>query len=391
MQLAVLLCGLVSSTAPASARRGSHVAVDKFCTAAQIGGLRWDGITHLSQAMAPLIVDGAGAVAPADAAAWAQWSAALVGAAHGNGSKIVLPLHIISKPVAATLFASPVNASLLATAAGAAAALAVGAGYDGVQLDIEGLQQPSAAGFEAFLVAMRRALVTAAAAAAVPTLSLSSTLYMPKLVQSDFGTYNLTRMTMAGGLCDFVFLMGYDMGWAAAAPGSGAREAVPNAPLDGLALGLAHAAAVGAPPGAMVLGLPMYGKVFTCDGAAPAAQGNCSTAEKNMKNKKVDDLIAAASAAAPGACTAGVDGATASAVLDCAQGIAVPGEGPAAGARQQAWYETRATIAAKVGLADTQNLGGIGFWTACGVDPATTAEGRGTWDDVAAYVAGGAR
>jgi len=110
-----------------------------------------------------------------------------------------------------------------------------------------------------------------------------------------------------------------------------------------------------------------------------------------MKNKKVDDLIAAASAAAPGACTAGVDGATASAVLDCAQGIAVPGEGPAAGARQQAWYETRATIAAKVGLADTQNLGGIGFWTACGVDPATTAEGRGTWDDVAAYVAGGAR
>ena len=382
------LLALLACSGAAAARRESHVAVDKFCIEAtgQLTSLRWDAITSLSQAVAPISVDATGAVAPADAALWAQWSAPLVAAAHGNGSTVVLPLHIVSKPVAAALFASPVNDTLLAAAAAAAAALANSNGYDGVQLDIEGLQVASAAGYEAFVGAMKRALdALSARAGRLTALTLSVTVYAPKLVLSDFATYDVRRLT-DGTLCDFVFLMGYDMGWLEVPPG-GAQEAKPNAPLDGLIRGLANAVAAGAAPARMVLGLPLYGKLYTCDGTAPARMGNCSCAEKNMQNKKVDLLQAAA--AVPGSgCTSGVDAATASLVLDCPGGAPIPGFPQPPGQRQQAWFENHATIAAKMALA-ANGYKGVGFWTADGVQSGGSAEGKATWDAVAEFVAGG--
>ena len=189
---------------PCVSAGSSHVSVDKFCSDASIAGLRWDGITHLTQAFAPLGVDAAGTVAPQDATAWAQWSAPLVAAAHGNGTKILLPLHIVDKPTAAQIFATPFNTTLLTSAARAAATLAVAAGYDGIQLDIEGLKKTSAAGFEFFARAVKSALCAQGGGSS--SYTLSATVYMPKLVVGDFGTYNITRLTTDTTLCDFVFL-----------------------------------------------------------------------------------------------------------------------------------------------------------------------------------------
>ena len=94
------------------------------------------------QAINGLEVDAAGGVAPLDPATWPR--ADLVAAAHGNGSKIHVPLHVVSKPVAAQLFAT-VNDTLFASIAARAATFVRDAGYDGLSLDIEGLS-PSQGG-----------------------------------------------------------------------------------------------------------------------------------------------------------------------------------------------------------------------------------------------------
>ena len=65
-----------------------------------------------------------------------------------------------------------------------AAAAVIAAKYDGLQLDIEGLQVESKEGFELFVAACASALQNRA--------SLSVTVYGPKLVVSDFSTYNVS-------------------------------------------------------------------------------------------------------------------------------------------------------------------------------------------------------
>ena len=74
--------------------------------------------------------------------------------------------------------------NLNAAAASNAAAAVIAAKYDGLQLDIEGLQVESKEGFELFVAACASALQNRA--------SLSVTVYGPKLVVSDFSTYNVS-------------------------------------------------------------------------------------------------------------------------------------------------------------------------------------------------------
>jgi len=76
-------------------------------------------------------------------------------------------------------------------------------------------------------------------------------------------------------MADFVFIMGYDMTWLGAKPGSGAHFAGPNAPIDALEKALSLTITThGAAPSKLILGLPWYGRAFTCDGSgSPAYAG----------------------------------------------------------------------------------------------------------------------
>ena len=236
------------------AARSLHVAVTSFSTPSEIAGLRWDAITHLHQAINPLTISAAGDVLPSLPSTWPE--ASLIEAARGNLSQILVPVHMVSKPAAELFFAK--SHAEIAESGRKAVAAALSAGYDGLSVDIEGLQPTSKEGFEVLLAACAGAL--RASAPSLPRMLLV-TLYIAKLYQPLApSAYNLTRLA---ALADRVFLMGYDMSWNGATPGSGAHEAGPNSPLDGLASALTTAVdALGAKPATLLLGLPLYGRLY---------------------------------------------------------------------------------------------------------------------------------
>lgn len=191
---------VVPLAADAALARRSHVCVSKFETPGGASSVRWDAITDLGQAINGLQVSATGAVAPADASTWpvADW----VDAAHGNHTRITVSVHPASKVAAASFLALP--DVLIASAAESAALQVVRGGYDGMQLDWEGLGQQSRPGFESFVrhcAAALRASVSHSGLA--PTLSV--TLYAPKLVVSDASTYNISTLSR---LADYIFVMG---------------------------------------------------------------------------------------------------------------------------------------------------------------------------------------
>jgi len=202
--LIVLFFFLVTTPAAAAAAalpRRSHVCIDKFETTVGASSLRWDAITDLGQAINGLQVSATGHVAPVDASTWpmADW----VTAAHGNHTRITVSVHAVSKMAAASFLALP--DVVLASAAESAALQVVRGGYDGMQLDWEGLRQDSRVGFESFVRHCAGALKRASAGLAGPAATLSVTLYAPKLVVSDASTYNVSTLSR---LADFIFVMG---------------------------------------------------------------------------------------------------------------------------------------------------------------------------------------
>ena len=132
-----------------------------------------------------MIVSSDGKVAPADPPSWPL--AEMLDMAHGHNKTITASLHIESKPAAATFLQGPRAA--IQTAATNAAAAVIAAKYDGLQLDIEGLQVESKEGFELF--------VSSCASAFHNRASLSVTVYGPKLVVGDFATYNVSSHSMS--------------------------------------------------------------------------------------------------------------------------------------------------------------------------------------------------
>ena len=77
-------------------------------------------------------------------------------------------------------------------------------------------------------------------------------------------------------------------------PGRGWQHGGPNAPLNALELALRNAEEMGARAGSLILGLPLYGRVYVCDGGSVVAQGRdgsggapeCNCAEKNFVSQR---------------------------------------------------------------------------------------------------------
>ena len=380
--LAVVNCADRTCTLAPTPKR-SHFCVDKFQTPDDWAKFRWDAVTDLGQAVNTLQVTATGSVRMQDETTWPMQE--LIDAAHGNSTRIIATLHAVSKTDAEAFLSLP--PSTLSATATVAANLVVGAGYDGMQLDWEGLQPASKQGLERFVefchVALRQAAVSAGRNN-VPHLSV--TVYMPKLVSRDATTYNVSKLAQLG---DSVFIMGYDLQPLGVPMGQGWKSAGANSPLDVLELGLRNAIAMGAPMESLVLGLPFYGRLYLCDGATGLSASGvippaCHCAEKNFKKKTVDLLTGAASDSRR--CSHGFDEATASPWLDCPHGSDIAGLPANETARhQQAWYENLASLTKKLELVQSYGLGGVGVWTAHGISPIST-EGAAIYDAFKHYV-----
>lgn len=400
----------------------SCVAITRFATPAEIKTLHWPAITDLGQAINKLVCDASGNVKPDDVVTWPMKH--LVDAAHGNGTRIYTALSFDSKQSAASFFQRNVPSELDAVAS-AALDLVVSAGYDGLQLDIEGLKPQSQKGFEGLVSAFQRAVLalpagapsgrrdapsssdqaasTAAVVGRTPpsfgqaagqaggAFSLSLTVYGPKLVApSPLTAYNVTFLAP---LVDHIFIMGYDMTWLGAKPGG--LLAGPNAPLNSLRLALNNSIGqLHVPARKLVLGLPFYGRAFLCDGKEPAqpSHGNCSCSEKNFKKKGIGILmnVTAAGQGEKDGCFESFDEPSATPFWECADGAGIAGM-PTTG-RQQGWFENGRSMQNKLSLATQFDLKGVGIWSGGGCDsegssPVAT-ECAAIWAEFVKYVAG---
>ena len=205
-----------------------------------------------------------------------------------------------------------------------------------------------------------------------PAKKLLVTVYAPQLLNAmKRSAYNISLLSKTA---DFVFIMGYDMTWLGAKEGSGAKEAGPNSPLDGLSAVLKNSVhRWAANPSKLILGLPAYGDLYTCDGDSPPAFGNCST--RSQKKKKSVDILAAAATGSN--CIQGFDPQAFSPFFDCADGAHLPGSG-ARGVRQQGWFENLKSMNAKLDLASSFRLGGVGLWTGGGI--LDSGAGKDIWN-----------
>ena len=376
LMLSLLAAAIGGTTAAAT----SHVCVSSFSTSAELAALHFPAITDLVQSIASIIVSPNGAAEPGGDSPEAWPLAALRDAAQGNGTRIWAGLR--ASPDPATFLAG--GTAHVDAAAQRAVQLVAAAGYDGLQIDLEGLRPSSRAAYEGFLASLQRY-------AAPHNLRLSATVYALKLLgrqAHQSSAYNITRMAQ---LMTSVFIMGYDLSWLGTPPGTGWKSAGPCAPLDALAQ--AVEVAVGRTTSdRLVLGLPLYGRLYGCDGAPGAAfRGNCSCAHHNFKKKSVDILAGVVTSTANRAgCTSGWDDASATPFWECARGSGIVAA-PNPGGRQQGWYENAKSITAKLNLAAQHNLGGAGFWTGTSANFGSGAAiDRHIWEAIEEFVSVGA-
>ncbi len=375
--MVVLLLLWLCSAAAAAAAATSHVCVSSFSTPAELAALHFPAITDLVQSIAPVVVTPDGAAAPGGDSPKAWPLAALRDAAHGHGTRMWAGLR--ASPDPATFLAG--GAAHVDAAAQRAVQLVVAAGYDGLQVDLEGLRPSSQAAFERFLASLQRY-------AGPHRLRLSATIYALKLLGRQArqpSAYNLTRMAQ---LTTSVFIMGYDLSWLGTPAGTGWKSAGPCAPLDALAQAVEVAVGRTAPD-RLVLGLPLYGRLYGCDGPPGTAfRGNCSCAEHDFKKKSVDILEGVMMSNRAG-CTGGWDDAAATPFWECASGSGIVGA-PSPGGRQQGWYENDQSVTAKLNLAAKHGLGGVGFWTGTSANFGSGAAfDRQIWEAVEEFVSVG--
>jgi hypothetical protein len=202
---------------------------------------------------------------------------------------------------------------------------------DGLNIDIELLDDADRAAYGEFLVALRTGLD-----GLDPDLTLS--------VATEAGvrgTDNAVAATAAGA--DRVFLMGYDYHWSGSQPGASA----PVDRDDGFATlrwSITRYVEAGVPRDRILLGLPLYGmqwRTLGPDRTAPVIGSGVSW----IPNKHLDELLA--DGFAPGRDSREI--AEFFVVPDGAEWLVT-------------YYDSPATLRPKLALARDQGLAGAGFW-----------------------------
>ncbi len=211
-------------------------------------------------------------------------------------------------------------------------ALARDLGVDGINVDVELIPAEHVPAYAAFVARLRDAW-----RAVDPDGSVSVAT-----------TANINGAAMAASAAiagaDRIFLMGYDYHWAGSGPGA-------SAPLDrrdgsekDLTWSLDLYRDLGVPAERTVLGLPLYGMSWQASGPAPGvtatSRGDAWIPRHNL-----------AHLADP----------TATSTFDPIEGVQVLAI-PDGDEWQAIYYDTPATLATKLALADDRGLAGGGFW-----------------------------
>ena len=335
----------------------THICVSSFATQEQLDNLPWTAISDLIQSISPITIQADGSLTTLDS----NWFLPnLRNNAHGNHTRMWVGIKVPSKAAAATFL--NLDANVLTQTAKLLASMVAEASYDGFQIDIEGLQVESKAGLETFVKAC-------AAAALKQNIHMTTTVYSLKFLSKNIHAPTAYDPQLLSRTGDGIFIMGYDMTWLGSQPGDGYKYAGPCAPLDGLNATLHRAIIVdNALPSGIVLGLPAYGRVFTCDGGdAKSKYGNCTCLEKNFHKKSLDIMANVMNAGSDLGCTEGYNEITATPYWECPHGSSTSKGTNPNHLRQQGWYENAKGLSAKIDLARSYGVWGVGLWTAMGI------------------------
>jgi GH18 family chitinase len=275
----------------------------------------WDHVTHVAFFDVGVSSDGS----LTSTSRWTSIANELVTAAHGEGVKVHLTVTCFDDAVMdAVLPSATLRAKLVQNLKN----LVDGYDADGVSVDFEGMGASNRDG----LVSLVSELSAAVGEVTVATPAVDWN-----------GAYDYDALAYAS---DALFIMGYDYHWSGGDPG-------PVAPLYGgdpwskysIAWTLDDYFLYGGPPERIILGLPLYGKVWpTTNNDVPGS----ATAEA--------DSITLADAVG--------DAATYGRLYESL--TETPYYFPSS--RSQAWYDDEQSIRAKVRYAVDQGLLGVGFW-----------------------------
>ncbi|SHH94492.1 Spore germination protein YaaH [Sporobacter termitidis DSM 10068] len=217
---------------------------------------------------------------------------------------------------------------------------------DGVNVDIENVNQDQRAAYVDLLRLLREKLP------AGKTIAVAVAANPWGATTGWQGSYDYTGLAQ---YADYLLIMAYDEHYDGSAPGS----------VDSISFvekSIAYALSK-APKEKLVLGLPFYGRIWSDSGSSPGGYG--------VSNTKVDQLLAAYGG------TVTVDSATQSAratftVRDSDTKPVVGGKALVAGT-YTIWYENSQTLKARLNLVQKYGLKGTGSWS-------LGQESAGTWD-----------
>jgi spore germination protein YaaH len=256
------------------------------------------------------------------------------------GRQIVADAHAAGRRVEVTWtsFGEAKNAALFDSEAlqdrviGALTAFRSELAFDGIAVDVEGLDDGDIPAYGAFVGRLRAALRADDPAATVTVTTGAGRQ----------GAALAMAATLAGA--DRIFLMGYDYRTAGSEPGASAPLARRDGEDRSLTWSLDLYAAAGVPVERTLLGLPLYGLAWPSDGSVVGAEatgrGDIWVPRRNLAT--IRDPAA----------TPGYD------LVEDVGFLAVP-DGDA---WQTVYYDTPRSLTPKLAVANDRGLAGAGFW-----------------------------
>jgi len=207
-------------------------------------------------------------------------------------------------------------------------------GFDGVNVDVEGLPADLVPAYGVWVGQLRTALRER-----IPDAQVS--------VATTAGQRGAAMAAAAAAAgADRIFLMGYDYHWTGSQPGASA----PMDRLDGedrdLVWSLDRYASLGVPTDRLILGLPLYGVVWPVSGpgiGAPSlGRGDTWVPRRNLGVLEEDSFESEYNA------------------LESVEFYAVPGD--ASGTWNAVYFDSPRSLLPKLELANERGLAGAGFW-----------------------------